>query len=219
VPPEVAVYVETDVNMASTGGAVAWTFDLRWWGVVGQGDDEAAAVAALASRLGDVDVRVVERISGDEQAFARDLDPPRPDEVDATLAVLAAARVETLDLVANATPEDLDRADPTRRLPSWASWVTARDVAWHIADTESRYYLPSLGLPARDRLPDLIEELPASAVHVERVLAALPTTPLVRRERGEVWTSVKLLRRLAWHEPGELVVLRSLLGITPRPGG
>lgn len=51
----------------------------------------------------------------------------------------------------------------------------------------------------------------ASAEHVIRTVETLPATPLVVREGGELWSSVKLLRRLAWHERGELVVLRRLL--------
>jgi hypothetical protein len=31
-----------------------------------------------------------------------------------------------------------------------------------------------------------------------------------RREGGQVWTSTKLLRRLAWHEREELVVMEAL---------
>lgn len=35
----------------------------------------------------------------------------------------------------------------------------------------------------------------------------------LRRDDGEVWTSVKVLRRLAWHERGELVAIRELLAV------
>ena len=76
-------------------------------------------------------------------------------------------------------------------------------MAWHLADTESRYYLPSLGLPARPRLPDLLDELAASAEHVRRTLLTAPPD-LLRTDRGETWTTTRLLRRLAWHEPAEL---------------
>lgn len=34
---------------------------------------------------------------------------------------------------------------------------------------------------------------------------------LVNHHNGTEWTTVKVLRRLAWHELGELVVLRRLL--------
>jgi hypothetical protein len=41
-------------------------------------------------------------------------------------------------------------------------------------------------------------------------VAALPPDLMVR-DRGEEWTTVKLLRRLAWHERSELRVMRRLL--------
>jgi hypothetical protein len=34
---------------------------------------------------------------------------------------------------------------------------------------------------------------------------------LAYQSDGEVWTTVKLLRRLAWHERGELEAIKSLL--------
>ncbi len=36
VAETVFVYVESGVNLASTGGAAAWTFDLRWWAKSGK---------------------------------------------------------------------------------------------------------------------------------------------------------------------------------------
>ena len=50
-----------------------------------------------------------------------------------------------------------------------------------------------------------------SAEHGRNVVEHLPAEPLVRRDAVEVWTSVKLLRRLAWHERSELRVLEALL--------
>ncbi len=207
-------YVETGVDLAGTGGVAAWSLDLSHWGRCGQGDTERQAVADLAVRCGWPDARsveVIERIHGDEQAFERDLEPPARAEVEATMAVLDEVRPRTIELVAAATETALDRDDPARVLPGWASWRTPRQLAWHLADTESRYYLPSLGLPSRDRADDLVAELSRSAEQVRHVLDTLPANPLVRREQGEVWTTVKLLRRLAWHERGELEVLTRLL--------
>lgn len=147
----VPVCVESGVNMASAGGAAAWTFDLRWWGRIGQGADEREAVGDLTAQLGDIRTEVVERIQGDEQAFVRDLAPVRRQEQRATLEILQAARADTVRLVGAATDEQLDRVDRARWLPGWASWVTARDLAWHIADTESRYYLPRVWASLRAR--------------------------------------------------------------------
>ncbi len=210
----VRAYVENGVAMAYKRGAAAWAWDLDVWGRVGQGLDESSAVAALRTETEnvcghDVAVVVVERVDGDEQVFDRDRAAATDAELAATLEVLTAARHETLALIRGCPDHVLDRDDATRTLPSWAHWRTLRQLAWHIADTESRYYLPSLGLPARTRGDDLVAELVSSAAHVrEHVLS-------VERERiveaaGEVWTTTKMLRRLAWHERSELRVMREL---------
>jgi hypothetical protein len=78
-----------------------------------------------------------------------------------------------------------------------------------VADTESRYYLPRLGLPSRPREADLLVELRRSAAHVQATISSVAPA-LLRHSDGEVWTTTKLLRRLAWHERGELVVMRQL---------
>jgi hypothetical protein len=203
----IEAYVELDVALASDSGVAAWSYEPELWGRCGQGPDEPTALAALTDRP----TVVVERVVGDEQAFSADLRPATPGQRDATLAILARARASTVALVAGTPDEVLDRDDPDRVLPAFASWRTLRQMAWHLADTESRYYLPSLGLPARARLPDLLDELAASAAHVRRtLLAAAPD--LHRTADGETWTTTKLLRRLAWHEPSELLTMQTLAG-------
>ncbi len=206
----VAVYVELDVGMASEHGAAAWTFEPDLWGRCGQGVDEPAALAALVDELTQpVHLMVTERITGDERAFRRDHRPATAAERAATLEALAAARRETMALVAGSPPEVLDFDDPGRTLPAWASWRTLRQMAWHAADTESRYYLPRLGLPARPPEADLMAELAASARHVREAVGGLPAD-LVRAHGDETWTTTKVLRRLAWHERSELRVMREL---------
>ncbi|HZD71926.1 MAG TPA: DinB family protein, partial [Actinomycetes bacterium] len=187
---------------------------LDLWGTCGQGLQEADAVAALEhaaarARGGAQQVVAVERIHGDEQAFARDHQPATPAEQTQTLAILRAARQQTLALVSACPDAVLDWDDPQRVLPPWASWRTLRQMAWHVADTESRYYLPRLGLTGRPREADLLEELQRSAAHVQAAVGSVPPA-LLQRSGGEVWTTTKLLRRLAWHERGELVVMRQL---------
>lgn len=208
------VYVEIGVAMAADHAAAAWAFDPDLWGRCGQGHDEDSAVRALCHDVGSgtgtgVDPIVVERITGDEQAFTRDLQPIGDVEREVTLAILAAVRDQTLALVTASSPAVLDYDDPTRTLPAWARWRTLRQMAWHLADTESRYYLPALGLPARPAQPDLISELTASARHVHATVSTMPAT-LVRRTPTEVWTTTKVLRRLAWHERSELITMRHL---------
>lgn len=84
-------------------------------------------------------------------------------------------------------------------MPSWATWRSLRQMAWHIADTESRYYLASLRVSPPERSADLITELRQSHEHVQHSLTVL-THDLVVEEGGEVWSTTKVLRRLAWHE-------------------
>jgi uncharacterized damage-inducible protein DinB len=183
-------------------------------GTCGQGLQETAAVAALADAAARArgtaqHVVVVERIHGDEQAFGRDHQPATAGERAQTLAILSAARQQTLALISACPDAVLDWDDPQRVLPPWASWRTLRQMAWHVADTESRYYLPRLGLAGRPREADLLGELQRSAAHVQAAVRSVAPA-LLRRSDGEVWTTTKLLRRLAWHERGEVVVMRRL---------
>lgn len=205
-------YVETEVGANAGGHTRAWSFELPHWGVVGQGHDETSALAALADATGHRyhDIVVAERIAGDERAFARDRRPATPDELAFTRHLLARVRAETIRLVRAASPAELDWTDPGRRLPRWARLGTARELARHLADTESRRYLPGLGVPPPPPAPDIVAELHRSHAHVLAALATLEPD----RYRGDgvcQWTTVKLLRCLAWHEPGELAVLRRLL--------
>lgn len=209
---EVDAYVESDVGMFADHAVAAWTFDLALWGTCGQGLTEHDALRALANEVGlqgPEALRVVERIEGDERAFARDLSPATQEERSRTAEILRESRAETIELVARSSPAFLDWDDPDRILPSWADWRTLRQMAWHIADTESRYYLTGVGLPFRPRAEDLSQELRAS---LECVLGAVRGMPaaLLRRDKDAVWTTTKVLRRLAWHERGELVVMREM---------
>lgn len=207
------VYIERGVELADTGWCAAWTYDLDHWGVSGHRPTEEGAVARLLELTGAKDATIIEVIDGDEQAFDRDRRAPTAEERGRTLEILAACRRETIDLVSGATDAGLDRVATEPHLPAWVKWNSAREVAWHIADTESRYYLTQTGFAYCEPESDLLEELRASEERVRRVIINLPEEPTVNEAGGEVWTSVKLLRRLAWHEPLELRRLRRL--ITP----
>ena len=173
-----------------------------------QGPSIEAAVDAWTANHGDS--TIVETIRGDEQAFRRDFEPASEAELERTLAVLATQRAQTVRLLDVLPAEMLDRDHPDREMPAWAGWRTIRQMMWHICDTESRYYLPRTGLPSRDRRASLREELITSQRHVRTVLTTIPRD-MACQSGGEVWTTVKLLRRLAWHERGELEVIKSLI--------
>ncbi|MDR7385381.1 DinB family protein [Promicromonospora iranensis] len=224
-------YVDQRAGMAADGWSAAWTFDLEHWGTCGQGPDDAAALADLGTRCGlgataagDGALQVVERVdrpaSGDETVFARDRVPASEAERAVTLEILERARARTLELVRGAPPSVLAYRDPDRTLPPYAWWHTVGQVALHIADIESRYYLPLLGLPARERAGDLVTELEQSGAHVRRVVSQMALDLAATSDRRGSWTSVKALRRLAWHERGELEVLVRLVeqAAVERPG-
>jgi hypothetical protein len=215
------VFVERGVSMAYDLGVAAWSFDLDLWGLVGQGRDEEGALDDLRRAVGtsnEVEFDVAERVDGDEKVFQPDLRACTSAERDATSTILAECRQRTIELIGSCPPEVLDWDDPERRLPSYARWRTIRQLAWHVVDTESRYYLPMAGLGYREPCAELTDELVRSAAQVRNAVQTMPAD-LVRRHDGQVWTSVKLLRRLAWHERGELAVMESLAARRLRPGG
>lgn len=100
--PSVSAYVENGVAMASDHGSAAWLFDPGYWGLCGQGSDEASALLDLRRLLGrHVEVAVAERVEGDERAFARDRFPCTDSERQATLSILAETRRQTIELLAS----------------------------------------------------------------------------------------------------------------------
>lgn len=202
------LHVETSANMATSGGAAVWSFYPDLWGVCEQAPSAWEAIELWKSRHGPA--AVAEYLPGDERAFRRDREPVTDTELDRTLTILADARERSIAILDTLPDGLLDLDDPARKLPEWARWRTIRQTLWHITDTESRYYLPQSGLPAKDRLDGLADELRESARHVRSALLAMPRD-IVHRSGDEVWTSTKLLRRLAWHERGELDAIDGLL--------
>ena len=220
-----AVCLEFGVGAHVDDATLAWVYDHRWWGLCGQGVDEASALHDLTGRAfvsyarflerhGEIarpldGLEVVERIHGDELAFERDHEPATDDERERTLAVLAYARQELVALIGDCSEAELDWDDPDRRLPGWARWRTLRQMAFHIADTESRYYLAALGIAPPPRCADVSEELRRSRAHVHQALGRLEGDRAVTAG-DERWTTRKVLRRLAWHERSELDAMRPL---------
>lgn len=211
--PSVPAYVENNAGLAFDGWSAVWVFEPDLWGRCGQGPDERAALADLAGQIpDDVRLTVVERhyADTDEPAFDRDQESCTPEERQATLDILDEVRPQTIALLGSLSDDVLDWDDPDRVLPSYARWRTIRQLGWHICDTESRYYLPNLGLGYRERTTDLMAELTQSAAHVRRAITAVPPDLVRFDHRHGTWTTVKVLRRLAWHERGELAVMREL---------
>jgi hypothetical protein len=81
--------------------------------------------------------------------------------------------------------------------------------------TAATPYRRAVSPPGRPN-PDLDTELAASAEHVRQPVETMPAD-LVRKAEGEIWTSTKVLRRLAWHGRSELRTLHRLARIAGRP--
>ena len=203
-------YVE--VIPAADGGelARAWSFDLGQWGVSATADSISAAVDKLQQVTWASSLEVDEVIYGDERAFSRDLEPATAGERASTLTILEQSRDRTFDLMLSATEDDLDRPLDAGD-QSHNPWKTARELAWHFADVESRVLIPALGLRPRPREEALLDELRSSHNAVMEAVAKLPEALITVTPSGSEWTSVKVLRRLAWHERQHLARLEQLL--------
>ncbi len=194
--------------MRYDAGSTVWCFDQALWGNCVQAETEAQALAQFQELYGAFEV--VERITGDEGAFARDFQPASNEERSWTKTILQAQHERCLHALRTAPAAALDYDDPDQVIASYASWRTPRKVMWHIADTESRYYIPSCGLPARPRLADLADELAASHAYALQTIDSIPAQTQVTSD-GEVWTATKLLRRLAYHERVEVDIIEAML--------
>ncbi len=194
--------------MRYDSGTTVWCFDQALWGDCVQGQTEAQALAQFQQRFGPYDV--VERITGDEGAFARDSQPASDDERSWTKTILKAQHERCLHILRTMPEEALDYDDPDQVIASYASWRTPRKVLWHIADAESRYYIPSCGLPGRPRLDDLADELETSHAYALKTIDTIDAQAQVTSD-GEVWTATKLLRRLAYHERVELDIIEAMI--------
>jgi hypothetical protein len=191
------VVVDASDTMARLSQVAIWSFDPEAWGECAQAGTEQLARADFARRINRSadDLEVRERITGCEGTFSDDLLPAGDAQIVLTAQILDAQRSRTLALLNAASDEALDRRDPTVEQPAWMAWRTPREIIRHIADTESRAYLRWCGLPQLEPISDLREELDRSAVHIRDVIHSMPRT-FRAEHHGEIWTPVKLLRRL-----------------------
>ena len=236
----VALAIRQGVDVGDAGGVEAAALDIEHWGLDAYGRDETDALEQLTSvahsrftafleahgdscRASD-EVTVVSHQThlNEEGAYDFERESARVDERARTLELHGWARADLLKMLRDAAEEELDWADPDRELPSWAWWDTPRKMAWHCAITETRYYLGRLGIAPPDPFAALTRPLPApstsdllellfiSQEHVRLWVERLPDCLVVETE-DEVWTTRKVLRRLAGHERDENHVTASLL--------
>ena len=202
------VYVDAGDGMAGLGEVAVWAFDLDTWGECTQATSEIVALEKFARRSGRSDLLVEERITGPRQVFERDFRAASDDEIDATLRKLETQRAATIDLIARAAAAGaLDVHDADVVQPAWMPWRTPRAIAEHLVADAAGAYLKRLSLPVLSHRGGLIDGLIATGEHLQHVVRTVPRDR-VTDYKGEVWTSVKFLRRQAWHEGVEQVFLR-----------
>jgi hypothetical protein len=152
-------------------------------------------------------IEVVQRVAGNEVLFDADIAAAPPDMVTETIDLMHAARSDLLATVESLPDVVLDWEPPYRAFAPWADWRTIRQILVHIAQTETRYYLTSIGHEpgmtceggGGDWRPFLSEERAAALAFLEDLKSA-PDRARVRPRGEEQWSVRKVLRRLIRHE-------------------
>jgi hypothetical protein len=162
-------------------------------------------------------VEVVERISGDEVMFSADGLAVSPDLIDLTIRLLDASRCDLLNTLEQLPDAALDWSPPYRSFAPWATWRSVRQILAHIANTETHYYLGSIGCSPRvaaarddgDWLAFLAEHRVEAVDLLRGIRDSGDRCRLTRREDGD-WSVAKVLRRLVWHELLHLKSIRRI---------
>ncbi len=154
------------------------------------------------------EVEVAGRVSGNEILFDWDYQPVSPSLIDETIELLHATRTDLLRLVAELPENVLDWNPPYHRFSSWANWRTIREILVHIANVETHYYLPNIGIrptisPADSEVPWEHILLRHRTVTIEALQKLKAEQDFSRVHFFDVhggWSLGKVLRRLIWHE-------------------
>ena len=157
--------------------------------------------------LNHVQVEVVERVTGNEILFSPDYQAANSSLIAETIALLGATRSDLLERIRGTPDQVLDWYPPYRRFPSWARWHTIRQILAHIANTETHYYLPNIGIwpelsPATDEgswQEYLAPHRDATLQALHALRASLDLARVHFLDDG-AWSVRKVLRRLVWHE-------------------
>ncbi len=154
-----------------------------------------------------VQVEVVERVTGNEILFSPDYQVATSTLVDETIALIEATRCDLLELIHGTPDQVLDWDPPYRRFPSWARWRTIRQILAHIANAETHYYLPNIGIqpnisPATEKesWQEYLTSHRGATLQALHALKASRDLARVQFHDDGAWSVRKVLRRLVWHE-------------------
>ena len=154
------------------------------------------------------ELEVAEQVSGNEILFDWDYQPVTPSLIDETIDLLRATRADLLRLVAELSDNALDWNPPYRRFSTWATWRTIRQILVHIANVETHYYLPNIGIrptvsPADSKVPwqhNLLKHRNVTTEALQKLKAEQDLSRIHLLDAGGGWSVGKVLRRLVWHE-------------------
>ncbi len=176
------------------------------------------------SRLSEVEV--AERVSGNEILFDWDYLPATPSLIDETIGLLHATRTHLLSLVAGLSDDALDWNPPYRRFSTWANWRTIRQILVHIANAETHYYLPNIGIhpavpPAGSRDPwkhNLRKHRNVTTEALRKLKAEQDLSRVHFFDAEGGWSVGKVLRRLVWHERLHFKSIERIIGVYQAQG-
>ena len=161
------------------------------------------------------------QVSGNEILFDWDYPPVTPSLIDETIELLHATRTDLLRHVTELSDNALDWNPPYRRFSSWANWRTIREILVHIANVETHYYLPNIGIrptvsPAASEVSWEHNLLNHRNVTIEALQKLKVEQDLSRVHFFDVhggWSMGKVLRRLVWHERLHSKSIRRIVGV------
>lgn len=223
-------YVERHISELGTPVIRAWSFEPSSWGTVGTGHDSESAAEDLRRWTGWDRVEIAEDIDGHDIAFSRDLHAATPGERTLSVAIARMERQRTLALLRETEPWNLGRpvsdagvAGEALRIADLRVTTTA-DLLRRLIALESVEDRRSLGLAGQasgmagdpvDEVPETVEAMTRALTesHLAAATAARHLPPRLIRAAPTVgeWSSVKLLRLLAWRERALGGLLAALL--------
>ena len=218
------VYLHRAFDEDGEAGYLAWIPSCLGFATWGETDNEALAKVPdrlleyilfrercgvpcpLGSELPEVEI--AEQVSGNEILFDWDYQPVTPSLIDETIDLLHGTRTDLLRLAGELSDKALDWNPPYRRFSTWATWRTIREILVHIANVETHYYLPNIGIrptvsSADRKLPwqqNLLIHRNVVIEALQRLKAEQDLSRIHLFDTGGGWSVGKVLRRLVWHE-------------------
>ena len=165
----------------------------------------------------DPQCEIIEEVTGDEVLFTPDYLPATAEEIGLAIRLLQATRADLVSVLGEAPPGALDWDPRYQGFLPWARWRSVRQVAAHLANTETHYYLGAIGfhppwepVPPEGEWPLFLADRRAAAIQFLDDLKG--ASDLARVDPDAGWSVRKVLRRMIWHERLHTKSIRRILG-------